>query len=69
MVSKKTKTTIKSKVEEQASKEAKLFLQDVERVRKLLVRKKAEDLIPMIIMGLEDKKAITQLPMPLGAKK
>ena len=65
----RSRTAVKTKIEEQANKEAELFMKDVESARKLLVKKGAEDLIPMILISTDEYKSITQLPMPLGAKK
>jgi hypothetical protein len=65
----KPRTKVKSRTEERASLEQELFMQDVERARKLLIRKKAEDLIPMVLIELSEYKTITQLTMPLGATK
>jgi hypothetical protein len=69
MAKPRTTTKSKSRTEERAELEQQLFMQDVERVRKLLIRKKAEDLIPMILIELSDYRTITKLTMPLGATK
>lgn len=65
----RTNTKPKNRNETIADREAELFMKDVESVRKLLIRKKAEDLIPMLSVKIEEYKSITQLTMPLGAKK
>ena len=69
MAKPRTTTKPKGRTEERAELEQQLFMQDVERVRKLLIRKKAEDLIPMILIELSDYRTITKLTMPLGATK
>ena len=46
------------------------FLQDVEKVRQLLMKRKAEDLIPMMLSDLEDYYPIKELTAsPNGRRK
>lgn len=43
--------------------------EDVAKVRALLVRYKAHDLIPMLLDGLEDRHLVASLHQPLGMNK
>jgi len=53
----------------QAEQETAIFISQVERVRELLIRKQAEDLIEMLIGGLENGTLYASLPASLNGRK
>lgn len=64
------KTTAKKTRSELASeKDKEVYLANVERVRKLLVKHKAEDLSDMLLSGAEDYKAVNEVMNSLNGRK
>lgn len=59
----------KTRAELSADKEKEVYLANVEKVRKLLVKHKAEDLSDMLLSGPEDYKAVNEIMNSLNGRK
>lgn len=60
--------TAKTREHELAEREQALFLENVEKVRALLIARGAEDLIPMLLSDLGDRLITELAPSPNGGK-
>ena len=65
----KPKPKKKTRAEIASEKEKEAYLRDVEKVRKLLVKHKAEDLSEMLLSGAEDYKAVNEMMNSLNGRK
>lgn len=66
---KKPQPKKKTRAELAAESEKKAYLQNVEKVRKLLVKHNAEDLSEMLLSGAEDYKAVNEMMNSLNGRK
>lgn len=66
---KKPQPKKKTRAELSADKEKEVYLANVEKVRKLLVKHKAEDLSDMLLSGAEDYKAVNEMMNSLNGRK
>lgn len=63
------KDTKKSRTELASDKDREIYLANVEKVRKLLVKHKAEDLSEMLLSGAEDYRAVNEMMNSLNGRK
>lgn len=63
------KDTKKSRAELASDKDREVYLANVEKVRKLLVKHNAEDLSEMLLSGAEDYKAVNEMMNSLNGRK
>lgn len=63
------KDTKKSRTELASDKDREMYLANVEKVRKLLVKHKAEDLSEMLLSGAEDYRAVNEMMNSLNGRK
>ena len=65
----KTSQKVKSRTELESEKDRQIYLNNVEKVRELLIKEKAEDLIEMLLSDAENYKAVRTLPSPVNGRK
>jgi len=63
------KDTKKSRTELASDKDREIYLANVEKVKKLLIKHKAEDLSEMLLSGAEDYKAVNEMMNSLNGRK
>lgn len=63
------KDTKKSRAEVASDKDKEVYLVNIEKVRKLLVKHKAEDLSDMLLSGADDYKAVNEMMNSLDGRK
>lgn len=59
----------KTRAEVASEKDREVYLANVEKVRKLLVKHNAEDLSEMLLSGAEDYKAVNEMMNSLNGRK
>ena len=63
------KDTKKSRAELASDKDREIYLANVEKVKKLLIKHKAEDLSEMLLSGAEDYRAVNEMMNSLNGRK
>lgn len=63
------KDTKKSRTELASDKDREIYLANVEKVKKLLIKHKAEDLSEMLLSGAEDYRAVNEMMNSLNGRK